>query len=123
MTRSEVEMLEFEIRFYERLVNQKPDFVDALLPLAECYTRKGWYDKGLGIDERLARLLPGDPITHYNLACSYALVGRKEKAMRALKRSIRLGYRDFDHLRHDDDLKILHDDPLFQKLIAVCPVK
>ena len=36
------EQLDFEISFFERLVKKDPDFVDALIPLAEAYTRKGF---------------------------------------------------------------------------------
>ena len=109
---------DFEISFFERLAKENPDFVDALIPLAESYTKKGLYDKGLQIDKRLARLRKNDPIVHYNLACSFALVGKKDEAITALRRAIRLGYSDFEHLKRDPDLKILRDDSRFVSLLA-----
>ena len=112
------ETADFEISFYERLVKGNPNFVDALIPLAEAYTRKGLYEKGLQVDRRLARLRKHDPVVHYNLACSLALVGKKDEAFSALERAIRLGYHDFDHLKKDSDLKNLRDDPRFQSMIA-----
>ena len=110
-------MLNFEIKFYEKLVRGKRDFVDALIPLAEAYTKKGLYTKGLRIDQRLSRLLKDDDVVHYNLACSFALVGEEKKALAALKKAIRLGYDDLRHMRRDPDLKILHQNPEFLKLI------
>lgn len=110
--------LDFEITFYEKLVEEKPNYIDALIPLAEAYTRKGLYKKGLAIDQRLAKLCRRDPVVHYNLACSYALLGYKKKAVAALKRAFRYGYADLDHLLQDSDLASLHSDPDFQKLIA-----
>ncbi len=110
--------LDFEISFLEGVVRQKPNYVDALAPLAEAYTRKGWHEKGLEIDKRLACLCQDDPIVHYNLACSYALLGQAKKALTALKKSVRLGFRDFHHLKRDSDLKILHEDPQFQKWVS-----
>ncbi len=107
---------DFEIAFFERLIQGAPNFVEALAPLAELYTKKGRYEKGLQIDKRLARLRPGDAVVHYNLACSYALVGKKEEAFETLERAIRLGYDDFDHLKRDPDLKGLHEEPRFQAL-------
>ena len=107
---------DFEINFYEGVLRRNPKYVDALGPLAEAYTRGGQYLKGLEIDKRLSRLRKDDPIVHYNLACSYALVGRKKDSLLALKRAIRLGYRDFGHMKRDADLKILHGDPAFEKL-------
>ena len=107
---------DFEISFFEGLVKKNPNFVDALIPLAEAYTKKGLYRKGLVIDKRLARLKKKDPIVHYNLACSFALVGEKEEAFLALGRAVKLGYHDFEHLKRDPDLKSLHDDPRFKTL-------
>ncbi|PIQ85453.1 MAG: hypothetical protein COV74_08160 [Candidatus Omnitrophica bacterium CG11_big_fil_rev_8_21_14_0_20_45_26] len=110
--------IEFETAFFEAIVKDRPQYVDALIPLAEAYTRQGLHDKGLTIDKRLAKLRKEDPIVHYNLACSYALTGRKKEALSALSRSIRLGYRDFNHIRSDKDLKILHNEPRFKKLVS-----
>ena len=110
------ELPDLELNFFEQLVKKNPDFVDALILLAEEYTKRGLYEKGLLIDKRLARLKKKDPIVRYNLACSYALVGQKEKALVALERAVKLGYRDFEHLEKDSDLKILRDDPRFKSL-------
>ena len=109
---------DFEISFFERLVKESPDFVDALIPLAEAYTKKGLHDKALVLDKRLARLKPNDPTVHYNLACSFALAGKKEEAFQALEQAIGLGWHDFEHLKKDSDLKILRDDPRFQQLVS-----
>ena len=109
---------DFELTFFERLVKNNPDFVDALIPLAEVYTRKGMYEKGLKIDRKLAHLRKEDPMIHYNLACSLALVGEKEDALSALEHSIGLGYRDFDYMKKDSDLKILREDSRFKSLIS-----
>ena len=111
--------IDFEISFFENLVEQNPDFVDALIPLAEAYTKKGLHAKGLEIDKRLSKLLKTDPIIFYNLACSYALVGRKREAFTTLLKAVKLGYSDFNHLKKDRDLRILHDDPRFKKLISI----
>ena len=35
------ELLEFEIQFYEKLLRAYPNFVDALIPLGDAYTRHG----------------------------------------------------------------------------------
>ena len=112
------DMLDFEIDFYERLVKRKKDFVDALIPLAEAYTRKGLYRKGLAIDRRLARILKDDPLVHYNLACSLALLGEAEKAIQELKKAVRRGYDDFRHMRKDSDLASLHGHPEFKKIAS-----
>jgi tetratricopeptide (TPR) repeat protein len=108
---------DFEITFYEGIVRRNPDYIDALIPLAEIYTRKGLYEKGLEIDKRLARLCKEDPVVHYNLACSLALVGKKKEAVETLRKAVNLGYREFDHMLRDADLKPLHGYPAFEKLL------
>lgn len=109
---------DFELSFFERLVKNNPNFVDALIPLAEAYTRKGRYEEGLKIDKKLVHLKKRDPSVHYNLACSLALVGEKNEALLTLERAVKLGYRDFDHMRKDSDLKVLREDPRFKLLIS-----
>ncbi len=107
---------DFEIRFYERLVQDKPDYVDALTLLAQAYTQRKQYRKGLRVDQQLARLCPTDPVVYYNLACSYALLGFRLKALTSLKKAVALGYQDFRFMKHDPDLASLHQDEAFLKL-------
>ena len=40
------ESLSFEIEFFEGLVAQDENFVDALIPLGDAYTKAGDYEKG-----------------------------------------------------------------------------
>ena len=107
---------DFDIVFYEGVVSRSPNYVEALIPLAEAYTTRGFYEKGLEIDERLSLLCKDDPFVFYNLGCSYALVGKKRKAIHALKKAIALGYADFAHMRKDTDLRCLHGDKEFENL-------
>ena len=109
--------VDFEIRFMESLLKKKPDFVEALVVLADLYTKKGFYKEGLVADERLARLKPHDPIVFYNLACSYSLVGDIEKSFKAIKRAVECGYTDFHHLEADGDLSNLRQDKRFQEYL------
>jgi tetratricopeptide (TPR) repeat protein len=110
--------LAFEIQFYEAILAEDPDFVEALIPLAEAYTKAGLHDKGLEADLKLAKLRPNDPTVYYNLACSYALTGKRDEALAALEQAIELGYRDVGFLMKDEDLVSLHDEEEFARLIA-----
>ena len=112
------ELLEFEIRFYEKLVAAYPDFIDALVPLGHAYTRLGFYDKGLHIDLQLVQLRGSDSVVWYNLACSYALLKQLDESATSLRRAIELGYRDFQHLQNDPDLLNLRRAPQYQELLA-----
>jgi tetratricopeptide (TPR) repeat protein len=110
--------LSVEIRFYEGILAEDPDYVEALIPLAEAYTKAGLHDKGLGVDLKLAALRPDDATVRYNLACSYALTGHMAEALAAIEQAIELGYRDVEFLMKDEDLVSLHDEEEFARLIA-----
>ena len=121
-TKSEA-LLEFEISFYEKLLRAYPDFVDVLVPLGDAYSRRGLHEKGLAVDLRLARLRGNDPLTWYNLACSYSLLKRLDEAIDALRRSIELGYGDLRHLEKDPDLVNLRQSQKYRQLLdAMAPL-
>ena len=108
---------DFEIQFYENVLKRSPDFIEALMALGDWYTKKGLYEKGLAIDERLEKLRPADPIILYNLACSYSLVKDLNSALKVLKRAVYYGYDDFEHLESDHDLGNLLQDECFLELL------
>lgn len=108
---------EFTIRFLQREVERRPENVDALVTLGEELTRAGRFEEGLRVDLKLTTCEPDEPIHHYNLACSYALLELKDEAFRALHAAIERGYRDREHLLRDEDLFALHDDPRFRMIL------
>jgi len=109
--------LDFEIEFFGAVLERNPDYVDALRVLGNNLTLKGRYAQGLQIDKRLVQLRPSDPLAHYNLACSYALLKRPEQALKTLRRAVELGYRDFRYMREDRDLESIRHDPRFRALV------
>lgn len=115
-SKKEKSSLEFEIEFYEKLITNKPDFIDVLIPLAELYTKAGCYNNGLKIDQRLSRLKPDNPVIHYNLACSYSLLGKVNEAVEALKKAVELGYNDFEYMNTDPDLATIRKDKRYIKI-------
>ena len=111
------ELLDFEIHFYEKLVNAYPDFIDVLQPLGDAYTRRGCYDKGLQVDLRLTQLRREDPYAWYNLACSYSLLNRLTEALDALREAVALGYRDVSAVQKDPDLANLRRSPQYRQFL------
>jgi tetratricopeptide (TPR) repeat protein len=108
----------FEIAFYNGLIEKNPNFIEALVALGDLYTRAGMYKEGLDVDEQLVQLKPEDPIVLYNLACSYSLLEDIDKAFRAFKKAINCGYYDFEHLEQDEDLSNLRKDRRFQQYLT-----
>ncbi|MGH7784542.1 MAG: TPR end-of-group domain-containing protein [Candidatus Binatia bacterium] len=118
LSRDQERDLDIEIGFLEGVVRRDPGYVDALQILGDNYTRRGRVEEGLKVDERLSRLRPADALVHYNLACSYSLIGQFESATEALNRALDLGYRDFKWLAKDPDLARLRKHPLYKKIRA-----
>ena len=118
MGRVEQRDLDTKIEFIEGLVRRDPNYVDALQILGDHYTQRGRINEGLKVDERLARLEPRNPLVFYNLACSYSLSGEIDQAANALEKALHLGYRDFDWLAKDPDLKPLRSHVAFDELKA-----
>ena len=112
-----LEDLEFQMVFYEGILRQRPDFIDVLIVLGEIYTKKRLYEKGLKVDKKLSKLRPQSPIIHYNLACSFSLVGDTLNSFKAIKRAILLGYDDFIFMDSDPDLSNLRRDDRFTAFV------
>jgi len=109
--------LDFEIDFFAAVLDRHPEYVDVLRVLGNNLTLKGRYADGLHIDKRLIQLRPSDPLVHYNLACSFALLKRTDAALKTLRRAIELGYRDFRYMREDRDLDGVRHDPRFRQML------
>jgi tetratricopeptide (TPR) repeat protein len=109
--------LDFELEFFSGILERFPDYVEVLRVMANALTLKGRIRDGLDVDQRLVRLRPRDPLAHYNLACSFALLKRTDAAVKSLRQAIELGYRDFRYMREDHDLDSIRGDPRFRQLM------
>jgi tetratricopeptide (TPR) repeat protein len=54
---------------------------------------------------------------YYNLACAYAQIQNKKRALENLKLALEHGFDDIELIKKDEDLAFLHDNEEFQKLI------
>lgn len=118
LSAKEIRDLDIEITFLSGLVRKVPDYVEALQILGDDYTRRGRFEEGLDIDQRLQQLLPEDPLVLYNLACSYSLTGQMKSASEALRSAIDRGYRDFDWLSEDPDLQDFRQHDFYREIHA-----
>ena len=97
--------------------DRNADYVDVLRAHGNNLTLKGRYAEGLEIDKRLVQLRPTDPLAHYNLACSYALLEEARPGPQDAAPAVELGYRDFRYMREDRDLDSIRHDPRFRQLL------
>ena len=115
--RLDANQFDFELAFYAGILKRAPDYVDVLRVMGSLLALKGLFAEGLKVDRRLVRLRPTDALAHYNLACSYARLNRANPSVKALRRAVELGYRDFRYMLEDADLDPIRQDPRFRKLM------
>jgi tetratricopeptide (TPR) repeat protein len=60
---------------------------------------------------------PQDYLALYNLACCEALCNSKDLALSYLYLAVANGYDRYEHMREDEDLTSLRDDPTFQSIL------
>ena len=109
--------LDFDIEFFDSVLERHPDYVDVLRCQGQLLSRKGLHARALQIDHRLVQLDPQDAVAHYNLACSLAMMGYPKDALDTLRQALRRGYRDIDYLESDRDLESLREEPGYRELL------
>ncbi len=60
---------------------------------------------------------PDDPQLLYNVACTYAVLGRTEEALTSLEHALDNGYGHKDWLLHDPDFNSIRDTPRFKAIV------
>jgi tetratricopeptide (TPR) repeat protein len=96
---------------------QNPDDSRARLISGNQLGRAGRRAEALREGEKALELAPGDPVMLYNAACMYVNIGEPGRAIAALRQAIDAGYTNIGWMHNDPDLKPLHGDPEFAKLL------
>lgn len=105
------------------LDNSNPEFH---YNLAVTYSYKGMDEEEESAYMDVLAIEPDDPklnpvlaSTYFNLACMYALQGKKDQAFEQLEKLYSVDSRTLYHyVQSDEDLKSLRDDPRFKELMA-----
>jgi hypothetical protein len=61
---------------------------------------------------------PEDPMLLYNVACTYAQLGKTEESLAALDSAVEKGWGDKNWIEHDSDLDPLRSNPRFQAIVS-----
>jgi non-specific serine/threonine protein kinase len=110
LRRREMEVLQDQLQHF-------PDDVRARILLAADLAIFG-DTEGAAMQVKIAvAMRPSDANILYNAACTYGLLKMKQEALDALRRSVEAGYANTDWFKQDPDLRILHDEPEFQRII------
>ncbi|MGH9868622.1 MAG: TPR end-of-group domain-containing protein [Candidatus Polarisedimenticolia bacterium] len=101
---------------YGRYVKANPDDLFAInrLGTAQIYAKK--YEDSIRTFESLRAKGARDAAVSYNIACAYALMGDKDKAMSSLEQAVAEGFDNAQGLQEDPDLASLRGDARFAEL-------
>lgn len=77
------------------------------------------YPQALELGKQSLKLVPHDPVTHYNLACVLAQTQQTDAALDALHKAVDSGFRNVAHIQADGDLTALRGTKRFQEIVEV----
>ena len=103
---------------YDCALEQQPTDLSVLLGIADCYRHTDRLSRAVGALQQAYRADPEQPVVMYRLACCYALLGEKQKALSWLGRAVRSDASLRALLPHDHDFDHLRNDPDFQFILA-----
>lgn len=84
------------------------------MKIADLYVYTGQYKNALNIFRPL--MFIGDKTFFYNMACLFSLMGKKQQALRMLRRSVKAGYMDLRWLRRDKELDLIRNTKQFKRM-------
>jgi adenylate cyclase len=83
----------------------------SLIEIGEFDRAREWIARALSLE-------PDNPVTHYNAACGYAMLGDIDKAFELLERGILIGGPEWGRwVEHDSMLDPVRHDPRYQALL------
>lgn len=68
------------------------------------------FEKSLAVDD-------SDVATHFNIACAYSIMEKKEKSFYHLSKAVELGFRDFEKIKTHDALAYLRIQDEFETFV------
>lgn len=106
---------------YREIVAKEPDDAAAWRALANVQLRSK-DAAGAAVSFEKALALGGDALQNavslYNLACAYALSGKKDEALDRLAQALAAGFGTREQIERDEDLALLRGDPRYLEVLA-----
>lgn len=102
---------------YDKLTRLVPENGSAHFQTGYAAIQVGKYERAV---EAFRSAVANDfqrPAATYNLACCYALMGKKDEAFEWLDVAIQVGFAEEELLRNDPDIASLRSDPRFRKYL------
>ena len=105
------------IRQYKKALSIQPTFIQALKNLTTVYVTKEEYDKAVSIFMKIVEYRPNSAGAYYNIACLYAMQNSTEESIDWLKKAIEKGYKSWDLIKTDKNLKNIRASSWHRELL------
>ncbi|HWC66037.1 MAG TPA: protein kinase [Thermoanaerobaculia bacterium] len=105
----------------ENHIREVPEDARARILLSSDYADENRVDDAIREANFAMILRPNEATVHYNAACTFCKLGRKDEAMGALTKAWNAGFKDSDWSWRDPDLDLVKDVPEFARLFPEKP--
>ncbi|HUQ20744.1 MAG TPA: protein kinase [Gemmatimonadaceae bacterium] len=106
-----------QIKLVEQHLELNPDDPRACILGAAASANLRDDERAVELAERARIIDPEDPMLLYNIACTYAPLGKTEESLSALERAVEKGWGDKNWIEHDSDLESIRDNPRFKAIV------
>jgi len=105
------------VKLIEERLELNPDDARAWNLGAGTLATQGDTERALEFARKSVAIDPDDPMLLYNIACTYARLGRPEESLTTLEHAVDKGYGHKDWVEHDPDFDSIRDTPRFQAIL------
>jgi tetratricopeptide (TPR) repeat protein len=118
------ELVDRGMSFLERSVGpESPTFGMALYKVGKIQLARGDTSRADSTFKRAQAIIEpvlgeNHPDLFYNRACCQALFGRRDEAIRNLRRAVEVGFNRYEQIIRDPDMDSLRGDPEFEAIVA-----
>jgi len=101
---------------FQRALAYNPNYLPAHFHMGITYVNTREYQRSIQCFEKVIQLDPTEAAAYYNIACCYSLMGKVDKALEWLERSVDQGFKDHQHMTKDTDLDNIRDTDGYRRL-------
>lgn len=106
------------IEDFTRVISIEPANAYAYSNRGAAYKDKRKYQKAIDDLMKVVELVPNNFHTYYNIARLYALMSDETDACRFLRKSVEKGFRDWNYLGFDPEMKKVRESACFKEIMA-----
>ena len=106
-----------QVRLVDEHLELNPDDPRACILGSGAHAALRNEDLSVQFAQRAIAADPDDPMLLYNVACTYAQLGRPDEALAALEQAVDRGYGDKAWMEHDSDLESIRSTPRYKAVL------